>query len=512
MFDYIVVGAGSAGCVLASRLTEDPKTTVLLLEAGGEDRRKEIHIPAAFSKLFKTECDWAYYTEPEPHLNQRRLYWPRGKVLGGSSSINAMIHIRGNPRDYDRWREGGGEGWGFSDLAPYFSKLEKSNGGLLSVEPLRCVNPLSKVFVEAAMEIGLPRNEDFNGSTQEGAGIYRVTQKKGRRFSAAAAYLRPALRRPNLTVHTQAQVPTVLFSRTRATGVRYVRGGRPAESLAGREVILAGGAINSPQLLMLSGIGPADHLRSLSIQPVADLSGVGENLQDHLSVVTACESTKPITLAGAETMASLLRFVLFGSGPLTSNVAEAGAFLKTRSDEQAPDLQLLFGPVYYLNHGFTRPEGHGFSVGPALLHPRSRGRIRLRSADPFAPPAIEAHYLADPHDLEVLTEGVSLARRIMQAKAFDAFRGAEVYPGPGVASHAAIVEYIRGMAETLYHPVGTCKMGSDAAAVVDSRLRVRGVDGLRVVDASIMPAIISGNTNTPTIVIAERAADLIRRG
>ena len=519
MYDYVIVGAGSAGCVLAHRLTEDPKIKVLLLEAGGPDDGREIQIPAAFSKLFKTACDWAYYTEEQPRLNHRRMYWPRGRVLGGSSSINAMIYIRGHRHDYDLWCRLGNARWSYAEVLPYFKKAENQErgaseyhgaGGPLNVADLRCVNPLSRAFVDACAEVGLPRNSDFNGPEQEGVGMFQVTQKAGKRHSAADAYLRPALKRPNLIVHTRAQATRLLLEGTRASGVEYIRNGAVDRVRADREVILCGGTINSPQLLMLSGIGPADHLTALEIPVVADLPGVGQNLQDHLLLGVAYECKQPITLAAAETFGNLLRYMLFKTGPLASNVCEAGGFLKTKSDLPAPDLQLNFGPVFYVNHGFTRPTGHGFSIGPSLIRPRSRGRIALLSSDPLEPPLIQPNYFLDDADRQVLVESVALARRIARAKAFDAYRGAEVLPGEQAQSQKVISEYVCNIIETQYHPVGTCKMGTDPMAVVDARLRVRGVEGLRVVDASIMPAIVGGNTNAPTIMIAEKAADLIK--
>ena len=517
MYDYVIVGAGSAGCVLANRLTEDPHTRVLLLEAGGPDKKQEISIPAAFGKLFKTECDWAYYTEPQQRLFGRRLYWPRGKMLGGSSSMNAMIYVRGHRSDYDGWRDLGNEGWGFADVLPYFKKAEHQErgaseyhgtGGPLNVADLRTINPLSRAFVMAGFELGHPLNDDFNGPGQEGFGFYQVTQKGGRRCSAAAAYIKPALRRPNLTVRTHAQVTRLLLEGTRAAGVEYVQDGRTEQARAGREVILSGGAINSPQLLMLSGVGPADHLKHLGIAPVIDLPGVGRNLQDHPIVPVAYACTRPVSLATAEAKLNIVNYLLFKKGPLTSNVAEAGGFVRTDARLPVPDLQFHFGPVYYLDHGFTRPEGHGFTIGPTLIRPQSRGHITLRSGDPLDPPSIQPHYLESPADLRTLVEGVKLAQELARTEALSGYRGAAVFEK--LETTEDIVGHIRRTIETLYHPAGTCRMGQDPLAVVDAQLRVHGVEALRVVDASIMPDIVGGNTNAPVIMLAEKAADSIK--
>ncbi len=520
MYDYVIIGAGSAGCVLASRLSEDPKVSVLLLEAGGPDDKQEIHIPAAFSKLFKTSYDWAYETEPEPHMNNRKMYWPRGKMLGGSSSMNAMMYVRGNRQDYNEWAELGAQGWSFPDVLPYFKKAEhyedggadyRGGDGPLNVAQQRSPNPLTPAFFAAANEVGLRKTEDFNGSQQEGIAYARTTQKGGKRHSTAVAYLKPAMKRPNLTVRTGVLASRVLTEGKRAVGVEYQQNGKTEQERASREVILCGGAINSPQLLLLSGIGPAEHLKAMGIEVVADLPGVGQNLQDHLSTGVQYHCTQPITLASAEKIGNVVNYLLFKKGPLTSIVAEVAGFVKTQPDLPAPDLEFLFAPAFFVDHGFGNPPGHGYTIGAVLLHPESKGSITLRSTNPADPPRIQANYLASENDLKLLIEGMKRCRQFGQAKALDAYRGAEFLPGAEVQSDEALAEFIRNRAETLYHPVGTCKMGSDPLAVVDSQLRVQGIDGLRVVDASVMPSIISGHTNAPSIMIGERAADFIKQ-
>ena len=520
-YDFIIVGAGSAGCILAARLTEDLRTRVLLLEAGGAGGAKEIRIPAAFSKLFKTGVDWNYATEPEPYLHERRLYWPRGKVVGGSSAINAMIYIRGNRADYDSWRELGNVGWGFAEVLPYFKKSENQErgasefhgvGGPVNVADPRYVNPLTRAFLAAAEEIGIARNSDFNGAEQDGAALYQVTQKNGARWSAADGYLQPARERSNLTVLTGAHATRVLMEGKRAVGVAFLRGGVAEEARADREVILAGGTVNSPQLLMLSGIGPASELKAAGISPMHDLPGVGKNLQDHPMVSVGYLCTQKISLDGAETLGNFLRWLVWKNGPLASNVAEAGLFLRTRLGLAVPDLQLLFGPAYYRGHGLVRRKEHCFGFGPTLITPESRGEISLRSTNPLDAPAIRANYLSTDADLRTMIAGVRLARRLAHAKSFDQFRGEELHPGAAMTSDAEIAEFLRNELETLYHPVGTCKMGVDGLAVVDAQLRVRGIEGLRVVDASIMPRVPAGNTNAPVIMIAEKASEMIRAG
>lgn len=521
-YDYVIVGAGPAGCVLANRLSADADTEVLLLEAGEPDEKREIGIPAAFSELFQSGVDWNYHTDPQSELHDRELYWPRGKTLGGSSSINAMIYIRGQPEDYDHWAELGNEGWGYEDVLPYFMRAEDNErgpsdyhaiSGPRNVADLQSRNELSEAFVEAGQAVGLPRNGDFNAGDQEGVGFYQVTQEDGRRHSAADAYLKPVLDRPNLTAVTGARVTRVRFDGQEAVGVAYARDdddGTSSTVDAAEEVILSAGAINSPQLLLCSGVGPADHLAEHDITVVEDLSGVGRNLQDHLQAGVGYECEKSITLDDADSLWNLLKFLVRQRGPLTSNVGEAGGFATVSENADTPDVQFHFAPAHFIEHGFENPEGHGFSLSVLQLRPESRGRITLRSADPFDEPSIEPRYLSEGNDLEVLLAGIKLVRDIMQADPFDEYRGEELLPGSDVQSDEALIEHIRETAETLYHPVGTCKMGDDDMAVVDDRLRVRGLDGLRVVDASVMPTITSGNTDAPTTMIAEKAADFIR--
>jgi choline dehydrogenase len=514
MYDVVIVGAGSAGCVLAGRLTEDPRIRVLVLEAGPTDRKMEIRIPAAFTKLFKTPYDWDYSTVAQDGLNRRELYWPRGRTLGGSSSINSQMYVRGRPADFDAWAL---PGWSWEEVRPLFDRMENDErghlglGGPVHVARLRDTNPATHAFVQAAVEVGLEFVEDVNDPVREGVGYTPVTQRNGRRWSAADAYLHPATRRPNLTVLTGAHARRVLFEGASAVGVEYLKNGAVHVARATSEVILSGGAVNSPQLLMLSGIGPADHLRALGIEVVHDLPGVGRNLQDHIAVAVIVSSKQPVSLVAAESPSNLARFLLFRKGMLTSNVGEACAMVRTRPSLPGPDLELIFAPVPFVDHGLVKQQRHGLTIGAVALQPGSRGTIALRSADPLDKPVISPNYVSDPEDLRVLSEGVKLARRIFQATALRPFAAEAIEPDLDLQTDADLQEFLRQQCETLYHPVGTCAMGTGREAVVDPELRVRGLQGLRVVDASVLPIITRGHTNAPTMMIGERAADLIRR-
>jgi choline dehydrogenase len=523
-YDYVIVGAGSAGCVLANRLSADPGKRVLLLEAGASDWNPLIHMPAGIARLANNRrLNWNYRTEPEPALNQRRLWWPRGKTLGGSSSINAMCYIRGVAADYDGWaRACGDPRWSWQQVLPWFLRSEDNTrgasawhgvGGPLGVADLRHHNILSAVLIDAAANTGYPRNDDFNGEQQAGFGLYQVTQRDGARCSTAAAFLKPVRQRANLHVRTHALVERVLLEHGCAVGVQLRRGRHACERIEAGEVILAAGAINTPQLLMLSGLGPADHLREHGIEVLADLPDVGGNLQDHLDICTLDGSRQKITYDHLNEVATGLRWWRHRDGPGSSNVAEAGGFVRSRlADDERCDLQFHFVPALLDDHGRHRLPGYGYTLHACYLHPRSRGRLRLHSADPAQPIAIHANYLGDPegHDLKRMIEAARLSRDLFDQSAFDAYRGEPVFPERRISTDAEYTDFIRRKAETIYHPVGTCRMGNDNHAVVDSELRVRGVEGLRVVDASVMPSLPTGNTNAPTIMLAERASALIR--
>jgi len=526
-FDYVVVGAGSAGCVLAGRLTEDPGATVCLLEAGGPDTSVLIHAPAGVAAMIPTKINnYAFETLPQPGLNGRKGYQPRGKALGGSSSINAMLYVRGNRCDYDHWASLGNDGWAYEDVLPLFRRSENNEqidnpyhgqGGPLNVTYPRFESSVSDCFLKAAASQGLKQNQDYNGAEQEGAFLYQATHRNGERCSAAKAYLTPNLSRPNLRVLTRATSAKVLFDGRRACGVAYYQGSELKEVRARREIIVSGGAFGSPQLLMLSGIGDGDELRRFGIPVVHHLPGVGKNLQDHIDYVqtwrvSGTSETIGVSLRGAgHIISSIWEWRSKRSGLMTTNYATAGAFVRSTPDAAVPDLQLIFVVAILDDHARKLHLGHGMSCHVDVLRPFSRGVVSLASPDPRVAPAIDPKFLSDERDMNLLLKGGQLQQRIIESPAFDRVRGEMLYP-TNVNDPAGMERDIRARADTQYHPVGACKMGpeSDPMAVVNDRLRVKGVDGLRVVDASIMPTIVGGNTNAPTIMIGEKAADMIR--
>ena len=531
-FDYIIIGAGSAGCVLANRLSKDPKNKVLLLEAGGRDSNPLFRLPMLMGKLFQSGIyNWHYHTEPEPQLNDRTLYWPRGKVLGGSSTINGMLYVRGNRHDYDRWAQMGLPDWSYDEVLPAFRRSEghiqrkdpfHNEDGELTVTRARGWNELFDVFTQAGSEAGHPKNDDFNGADQEGFGKYDFNIKNGKRWSTSFAFLHPALERPNLTIKTNAMTQNIVLENDRATGVIFSNKNQTHHVKANREVIVCAGTVNSPQILMLSGIGPNEELSKHGIAVKVDLPGVGKNLQDHVDCVMSWECTKPVTLYAdlrADKITwSVIQGMMFGEGITTTFPYEAGAFMKSRPELVAPDVQLHFMPALEntANLHFPNPfkkqkteTNHGFTLRVGPVNPQSRGEITLRSADPNDAPKIQPNYLSTEFDINTMIEGIRMAREVIAQSAFEEYRGAEIAPGADIQSPDDLTAWLRATAMTTFHPVGTCKMGTDKMAVVDDRLRVHGVEGLRVADASIMPIISSGNTNAPAIMIGEKCAEFI---
>jgi len=523
-FDYVIVGAGSAGCVLANRLSADGKNSVLLLEAGPKDSNLWIHVPLGYGKLFKdNSVNWMYQTEPEPGLDGRQVFQPRGKVLGGSSSINGLLYVRGQHEDYDRWRQHGNAGWGYEDVLPYFKKAENQQrgadkyhgaGGPLPVSDWRHADPLSEAFVAAAAETGILANPDFNGATQEGSGLFQTTTRRGRRASTAFSYLRPAKGRGNLHVETSALAQRILFEGRRARAVEYRQGSSLRTARARNEILVSGGAYNSPQLLQLSGVGPAELLKQHGIGVVLDAPGVGNDLQDHMQVRLVTRCAQRVTLNDivnhpVRRLMAGVQYAALRKGPLTIAAGTSGAFFKTNPRLASPDIQIHFLPFSTDKMGEKLHSFSGFSASVCQLRPESRGSLRIKSADPTVPPEIRINYLATETDRSAFIDGIKILRKILSAPALKPYTIEEVDPGAKVLSDEELLNYCRRTGSTVYHPTSTCRMGNDPLAVVDQRLRVRGIEGLRVVDASIMPDLMSGNTNAPTIMIAEKASDMI---
>lgn len=525
-FDYVIIGAGAAGCVLANRLSKNPKTRVLLLEAGGKDSSMLVSIPAGFGKLMGTGVNWIYDTAPQKHLNNRSMFLPQGKVLGGSTSINAMLYIRGNRGDYDAWRDAGNTGWGYDDVLPYFKVHERNErladeyhgvAGELTVADQVQTNPLSKAFVRAAQQADIPFTSDPNGETQDGVFYHQVTQRAAKRESAATAFLRPATKRQNLTVVTGAEVTRIVIEDGVAKGVEFSRKGSKHTARAAHEVLLSAGAINSPKLLLQSGVGPADELREVGIDPVHDLPGVGKNLHDQLEVYITADTRVPISYTGEDRALRMLghgiQYTFYKTGPATATVTEAGAFVKSDPSLEYPDLQLHMLPVTVKwkdgSRTAEKASGHGITILACDIRPESRGEVRLQSKDASTPPIVDPNYLAAENDMEVSVKGIKLIRKVLQSPAFAPFLGEETMPGPAVQTDDEIRKYILEWGKTDYHPVGTCKMGVDEMAVVGPDLKVHGIENLRVIDSSIMPSIISGNTQAPAMMIGEKGASLV---
>ena len=518
--DYVIVGGGSAGCVLAARLTEDPDVSVLLLEAGGRDRHPLFHVPAGFAKMTKGMASWGWETVPQRHLGGRKLWYTQAKVIGGGSSINAQLYARGNPRDYDGW---GVPGWGWGDVLPYFLRSEDNEtfgapfhaqGGPLGVSNPRAALPISEAYIEAAESLGIPRNPDFNGEVQEGAGYYQLTQREVRRSSTAQAFLRPALGRPNLSLVTGALALNLSVRDGRVSGLRYARGSDVREIEAGREVILTAGAIGSPALLLRSGIGPAEELRPLGINVIHDLPGVGRNLQDHVNLCTIWECSGPHSYDGWDrpdlSFRAGLQYLLARSGPAASSLFETGGFWYTGTPNGWPDIQFHLGLGSGIEKGIARIDGAGVTLNSAFLRPKSRGTVRITSDDPASQPLIDPNYWEVPSDFDASLRALEVAREIMGAGPLKNWLRKEVLPGPEAGTRETLTSYAHRMAKTDHHPVGTCRMGADDGAVVGPDLRLRGLSGLRIADASVIPNVPSSNTNAPTIMVAEKASDLIR--